>query len=85
MKLKILVADDSISIQKLVAMAFYNEDMEVEGISEGVKAFHYLSEFHPDLVMEGLVTRTSSTPTAARRIFYTFICPTRLWTACSPR
>ena len=32
-------------------MAFYNEDMEVEGISEGVKAFHYLSEFHPDLVM----------------------------------
>ncbi|MGP0629821.1 response regulator [Nitrospina sp. 32_T5] len=51
MKLKILVADDSISIQKLVAMAFYNEDMEVEGISDGVKAFNYLSDYKPDLVM----------------------------------
>ncbi|CCQ91869.1 hypothetical protein NITGR_90008 [Nitrospina gracilis 3/211] len=51
MKLKILVADDSISIQKLVAMAFYNEDMEVEGISDGIKAFNYLSDYKPDLVM----------------------------------
>jgi len=51
MKLKILVADDSISIQKLVAMAFYNEDMEVEGLSEGTKAFNYITEFKPDLVM----------------------------------
>lgn len=51
MKLKILVADDSISIQKLVAMAFYNEDMEVEGISDGIKAFNYLSDFKPDLIM----------------------------------
>ena len=51
MKLKILVADDSISIQKLVAMAFYNEDMEVEGISDGVKAYNYLADFQPDLVM----------------------------------
>lgn len=51
MKLKILVADDSISIQKLVSMAFYNEDMEVEGISDGVKAYNYLSDFQPDLVM----------------------------------
>lgn len=51
MKRKILVADDSISIQKLVAMAFYNEDIEVEGISEGAQAFEFITKNEPDLVM----------------------------------
>ncbi len=51
MRRKILVADDSISIQKLVAMAFYNEDMDVEGISEGTEAYAYIIENQPDLVM----------------------------------
>ena len=39
MTVRILVADDSITIQKIVAMAFENEDAEVEGIGDGQKAF----------------------------------------------
>ena len=35
MTVRILVADDSITIQKIVAMAFENEDAEVEGIGDG--------------------------------------------------
>ena len=35
---KILVADNSITIQKIVAMAFEHEDAVVEGISKGKDA-----------------------------------------------
>jgi len=48
---KILVADDSITIQKIVAMAFENEDTVVEGIGNGKEAFSRLSEFQPDIVL----------------------------------
>ena len=51
MKKKILVADDSITIQKIVAMAFENEDAEVEGIGDGKKAFARLAKFKPDIVL----------------------------------
>jgi len=48
---KILVADDSITIQKIVAMAFEHEDTVVEGIGNGKEAFSRLSEFQPDIVL----------------------------------
>ncbi|MCH8156434.1 MAG: response regulator [Nitrospinae bacterium] len=48
---KILVADDSITIQKIVAMAFENEDIVVEGISNGKDAFERMTEFLPDVVL----------------------------------
>ncbi|MEE9258032.1 MAG: response regulator, partial [Nitrospinaceae bacterium] len=51
---KILVADDSITIQKIVAMAFENEDATVEGIGDGKKAFERLAEFKPDIVLADL-------------------------------
>jgi len=51
MTVRILVADDSITIQKIVAMAFENEDAEVEGIGDGQKAFDRIPDFKPDIVL----------------------------------
>ncbi len=51
MALRILVADDSITIQKIVAMAFANEDVEVEGIGNGQEAFDKIPYFKPDIVL----------------------------------
>ena len=51
MALRILVADDSITIQKIVAMAFANEDAEVEGIGNGKEAFDKIPDFKPDIVL----------------------------------
>ena len=48
---KILVADDSVTIQKIVAMAFENEDAVVEGIGNGKEAFDHLQNFSPDVVL----------------------------------
>ena len=48
---KILVADDSITIQKIVAMAFEKEDAVVEGISNGKEAFERIGDFNPDIVL----------------------------------
>ena len=48
---KILVADNSITIQKIVAMAFEHEDAVVEGISEGKDALDKMKTFEPDIVL----------------------------------
>lgn len=48
---KILVADDSITIQKIVAMAFESENAVVKGVSDGKAAFDRLAEFKPDIVL----------------------------------
>lgn len=51
MTVKILVADDSMTIQKIVAMAFENEDALVEGIGNGEEALDRLKTFKPDVVL----------------------------------
>lgn len=51
MTIRILVADDSITMQKIVAMAFENEDAEVEGIGDGQEAFDKVPDFKPDIVL----------------------------------
>jgi len=48
---KILVADESITIQKIVAMAFENEDSIVEGISNGKDALDRIKIFNPNIVL----------------------------------
>ena len=48
---KILVADDSITIQKIVAMAFEREDALVEGVGNGKDALHKMEDFQPDVVL----------------------------------
>jgi len=48
---KILVADESVTIQKIVAMAFENEDSLVEGISNGKDALDRIKNFNPNIVL----------------------------------
>ena len=48
---KILVADNSITIQKIVAMAFENEAAVVEGVSKGKDALDRMGTFKPDIVL----------------------------------
>ena len=48
---RLLVADDSSTIQKIVSMAFEIEDVEVEGIGNGQEAFDQISQFNPDIVL----------------------------------
>ena len=48
---KILVADNSVTIQKIVAMAFENEDAVVEGVSKGKDAFDRMETFKPNIVL----------------------------------
>ena len=48
---RLLVADESITIQKIVSMAFEIEDVEVEGIGNGQEAFDRISQFNPDIVL----------------------------------
>ena len=53
---KILVADNSITIQKIVAMAFEHEDAVVEGISKGKDALDKMKTFKPDIVLADINT-----------------------------
>jgi CheY-like chemotaxis protein len=48
---RLLVADDSTTIQKIISMAFENEDVEVEGVGDGQEAFDRIVEFNPDIVL----------------------------------
>jgi DNA-binding response OmpR family regulator len=51
MKLKLMIVDDSVTIQKIVAMAFENENMVVQGASNGKEALEKLKDFHPDIII----------------------------------
>ena len=48
---RLLVADDSSTIQKIVSIAFEIEDVEIEGIGNGQEAFDRISQFNPDIVL----------------------------------
>jgi len=50
-KHKLLLADDSITIQKVVNLTFADEGIEVISVGDGNSAVEKLSEFTPDLVM----------------------------------
>jgi len=51
MNAKILVADESPTIHKIVAMAFEDEGITVEGISRGEHVMEYMVEYQPDIVL----------------------------------
>jgi CheY-like chemotaxis protein len=51
MKKKILVADHSVTIQKIVAMAFENENAVVEAVSKGKDALDRMQTFKPDILL----------------------------------
>ncbi|NLV30813.1 MAG: response regulator [Acidobacteria bacterium] len=51
MTLKLLVADDSVTMQKMVRLAFGAEDAEVEAVASGEAALEALRRFRPDIVL----------------------------------
>lgn len=48
---KLLLADDSITIQKVVDLTFVDEGVEVVSVSNGRDAIDRLAEFQPDVVL----------------------------------
>jgi CheY-like chemotaxis protein len=48
---RILLADDSVTIQKVVELTFMDEDYEVVAVSNGDEALTRLAELQPDLVI----------------------------------
>jgi CheY-like chemotaxis protein len=51
MSLKLFVADDSVTIQKIVSLAFSGEDVVIEAVSDGDSALEALQRFRPDVVL----------------------------------
>ena len=51
MSKRILLADDSVTIQKVVELTFLDEDFEVVAVSNGSQALGRLEESEPDLVI----------------------------------
>jgi CheY-like chemotaxis protein len=51
MTLKLLVADDSVTIQKITGLAFSAEDAVVEAVSSGDAAMDAVRTFKPDVVL----------------------------------
>jgi CheY-like chemotaxis protein len=51
MTLKLLVADDSITIQKIIGLAFSAEDAMVKSVSSGDAAIEAVRTFKPDVVL----------------------------------
>lgn len=48
---KLLLADDSVTIQKIVDLTFSDEGLEVVTVSDGQQALDKLEEFTPDIVL----------------------------------
>jgi len=55
MSKKILLADDSITIQKVVELTFSDGDYEVYAVNNGQKAIEKLSEFTPDIILSDII------------------------------
>ncbi len=51
MAFKVLVADDSITIHKLVSLALKEEDVEIYTVSNGFDAIEKIKEIRPDVVL----------------------------------
>jgi CheY-like chemotaxis protein len=48
---KLLVADDSVTIQKVVNLTFAGEDVAIEAVSSGDQALEKIRELRPDMVL----------------------------------
>lgn len=48
---KLLLADDSVTIQKVVKLSFADEDVEVFAVGDGDQAVTQLEQIHPDIVL----------------------------------
>ncbi|MGH9457178.1 MAG: response regulator, partial [Thermoanaerobaculia bacterium] len=52
---KILLADDSITIQKVVELTFSDGDYEVVAVNNGSKAIAKLDEWRPDIILSDII------------------------------
>ena len=52
---KLLLADDSITIQKVVGITFAQEDFDITYVDNGVDAIHKAQELKPDIVLADIV------------------------------
>ncbi|MFP5245957.1 MAG: response regulator, partial [Thermoanaerobaculia bacterium] len=52
---KILLADDSITIQKVVELTFSDGDYEVTAVNNGAKAVQKLAEMRPDIILSDII------------------------------
>ena len=52
---KILLADDSITIQKVVELTFSDGDYEVTAVNNGAKAIAKLAEMRPDIILSDII------------------------------
>jgi CheY-like chemotaxis protein len=52
---RILLADDSITIQKVVELTFSDGDYEVTAVNNGAKAIQKLSEMRPDIILSDII------------------------------
>src|SRR5258708_1891665 len=55
MQKKILLADDSITIQKVVELTFSDGDYEVTAVNNGAKANQRLAEMRPDIILSDII------------------------------
>lgn len=55
MTIKILVADDSVTMQKIVSLAFNDQDVEIESVSDGEAALDSAHIFEPDIVLADVI------------------------------
>jgi DNA-binding response OmpR family regulator len=51
MAYKLLLADDSITIQKVVELVLAEEDFQIKSVSNGEDALNLLDTFKPDIVL----------------------------------
>ena len=51
MTLRLLVADESVTMQKMVRLAYATEDAEIEAVFNGDAALDILYEFRPDVIL----------------------------------
>src|SRR5689334_13757713 len=52
---RILLADDSITIQKVVELTFSDGDYEVTAVNNGARAVQKLSEMRPDIILSDII------------------------------
>ena len=68
MKKKILLADDSITIQKVVELTFPRDDYEILCAGDGVQALTMMEEHHPDLLLLDVILPGENGYEVCRRI-----------------
>ncbi len=52
---RILVADDSVTIQKVIALTFADEPFEVQSVGTGAEALELMKSFTPDIVLADVI------------------------------